>query len=83
MSYYQDKEWPTRIVVARASAVMSDINFLNACWQAQRALLSNELEMLERGEMHIGADGYITQLEIARLKSWIAELDELLSEHDG
>jgi hypothetical protein len=30
-----------------------------------------------------GADGvYITQLEIARLKSWIAELDERLAEYE-
>jgi hypothetical protein len=62
---------------------MSGINFLTASWKAQRVLLSNQLEMLERGEIHFGADDvYITQLEIARLKSWIAELDELLVEYE-
>jgi len=62
---------------------MSDINFLIASWKAQRALLSNQLEILERDEVQFGADGIdITQLEIARLKSWIAELDELLAEYE-
>jgi hypothetical protein len=62
---------------------MSDINFLIASWKAQRALLSNQLEILERDEVQFGADGIdITQLGIARLKSWIVELDELLAEYE-
>jgi hypothetical protein len=39
--------------------------------------------MLERGEMRMVADDVdITQQEIARVRSWIAKLDELLVEYD-
>jgi predicted RNA-binding protein with EMAP domain len=62
---------------------MSGISLLIASWKAQRALLLHQLEMLERGEMRMVADDVdITQQEIARVKSWIAKLDELLIEYD-
>jgi len=61
---------------------MSDIGFLIASWKGQRAFLSNQLEKLQRGEMRMVADNVdITQQEIARLKSWIAKLDELLAKY--
>jgi hypothetical protein len=62
---------------------MSGISLLIASWKAQRALLLHQLEMLERGEMRMVADDVdITQQEIARVKSWVAKLDELLVEYD-
>jgi predicted RNA-binding protein with EMAP domain len=62
---------------------MSGISLLIASWKAQRALLLHQLEMLERGETRMVADDVdITQQEIARVRSWIAELDELLVEFD-
>jgi hypothetical protein len=62
---------------------MSGISLLITSWKAQRALLLHQLEMLERGEVRLVADDVdITQQEIARVKSWIAGLDELLVEYD-
>jgi predicted RNA-binding protein with EMAP domain len=62
---------------------MSGISLLITSWKAQRALLLHQLEMLERGEMRMVADDVdITQQEIARVKSWIAKLDELLVVYD-
>jgi hypothetical protein len=46
-------------------------------------MLARQLEMFESGEMRIGADDRnIVVEETKRLTVWIADLDELLKEHD-
>jgi hypothetical protein len=46
-------------------------------------MLARQLEMFENGEMRIGADDRnIVLEETRRLTACIAELDELLKEHD-
>jgi hypothetical protein len=58
-------------------------NELIEAWKARRAMLARQLEMLESGEMQHGQKGFgdLVQQDIARTKSWIAELDALLAEH--
>jgi hypothetical protein len=53
-------------------------------WKARRAMLARQLQMLESGEMRTRTTvlNVHTEQDIQRLKSWIAELDELLAEHD-
>lgn len=62
---------------------MSNIDYLISAWKERRALLARQLDMLERGEMHSGTNvpDSTTRLDIARIKSWITELDALLAEH--
>jgi hypothetical protein len=58
---------------------------LVASWKEQRAMLARQLEMLESGEMHTGTNvlDATTKRDIARLRSWIAELDALIAEHSA
>ena len=58
------------------------IDLLIACWKERRAVLCGQLDMLAHDEKPVRADGVdITQQEIARLESQIAELDELLAKY--
>jgi hypothetical protein len=58
------------------------IDLIIACWKARREVLSNQLDMLEHEKEPAKVDGIdITQQDIARLKSQIAELDELLAKY--
>jgi hypothetical protein len=52
-------------------------------WKERRAMLARQLQMLESGEMRAGTTvlNVHTEQDIQRLRSWIAELDELLAEH--
>jgi hypothetical protein len=56
---------------------------LVASWRERRAMLARQLEMLESGDMHSGTSALdtTTRQDIARLRSWIAELDALIAEH--
>ena len=58
------------------------IDLLIARWKQRRAVLSSQLELLEEPDEPPVADGIdIRQQDIARLKSQIAELDELLGKY--
>jgi hypothetical protein len=58
------------------------IDLIIACWKSRREVLSNQLDMLEHEKEPAKVDGIdITQQDIARLKSQIAELDELLAKY--
>lgn len=58
------------------------IDLLIACWNERRIVLSGQLELLEHDETRTITDGIdIRQQDIARLKSQIAELDELLAKY--
>ena len=58
------------------------IDLIIACWEARREVLSNQLDMLEHEKEPAKVDGIdITLQDIARLKSQIAELDELLAKY--
>ena len=58
------------------------IDLLFACWKERRTVLSSQLEFLEHDETRTITDGIdIRQQDIARLKSQIAELDELLAKY--
>jgi hypothetical protein len=52
-------------------------------WKERRRMLARQLRMLESGEMRTGTTvlNVHTEQDIQRLRSWIAELDELLTEH--
>jgi hypothetical protein len=51
-------------------------------WKARREVLSSHLDMLAHEKEPAEVDGIdITQQEIARLKSQIAELNELLAKY--
>ena len=58
---------------------------LVASWNERRAMLAHQLEMLESGEMHTGTNvlDATTKQDIARLRSWIAELDALIAKHSS
>ena len=61
---------------------LMSIDLIIACWKARREVLSNQLDMLEHEKEPAKVDGIdITQQDIARLKSQIAELDELLAKY--
>ena len=58
------------------------LDLLIACWKERRIVLSSQLELMEHDETRTIADGIdIRQQDIARLKSQIAELDELLAKY--
>jgi hypothetical protein len=62
---------------------MVSVTDLVAGWKERRALLARQLQMHESGEMRTGTnvlDATTTQ-DIARVRSWIAELDALIAEH--
>jgi len=57
------------------------IDLLIACWKERRLVLSSQLELLEHDEEPVADGTDIRQQDIARLKSQIAELDELLAKY--
>lgn len=63
---------------------MPTIDDLIADWKRMRADLERQLELLESGKM--GTGGRVirstTSQTITRVRRFIAELDDLLSEHD-
>jgi polysaccharide deacetylase 2 family uncharacterized protein YibQ len=62
---------------------MASLDMLIAEWKQERASLARQLQMLENGTMHTGTSilGSTTNETIARVKSWIKNLDELLAEY--
>jgi hypothetical protein len=62
---------------------MSGLDVLLTSWRSRRAMLAEQLRMLESGKMHTGTDvlGNMTQQDILRTRSWIAELDALIAEN--
>jgi hypothetical protein len=52
-------------------------------WNERRTMLAHQLQMMESGEMRSGTNvlNATTKQDIARLRSWIAELDALITEH--
>jgi hypothetical protein len=60
-----------------------DFGSLISEWKAERAKLAVQLELLESGKMRTGTNvlDATTQQDIARLHSWIADLDGLVAEH--
>jgi hypothetical protein len=60
-----------------------DIDPLVASWIDRRAMLANQLHWMESGKMRTGTNipNATTTQDIARLRSWIAELDALIAEY--
>lgn len=58
-------------------------DYLIAAWKERRTMLGHQLEMMESGEMHTGTNvlDATTKQDIARVRSWITELDTLIAEH--
>jgi hypothetical protein len=52
-------------------------------WKGRRRMLATQLEWLESGKMRTGTNipDSTTKEDIARLRSWIDELDGLIAEH--
>jgi hypothetical protein len=52
-------------------------------WKEHRALLAQQVEMLESGKPRTGTNvpDVTTGQDIQRIRSWIAQLNALISEH--
>jgi hypothetical protein len=81
-----DLLWIATLAMKNALAtegLLVDFNPLIAAWEGRRAMLALQLEWLEAGYMRNGSNprDSTTNQDIARLRSWIAELDALMTEH--
>jgi hypothetical protein len=61
------------------------IKTLIECWMARRALLAQQLKMLEAGEMRTGTNvlGNKVKEDIERIKLWISDLDALMADYSN
>jgi hypothetical protein len=59
------------------------LDALVEAWEGRRKMLATQLEWLESGKMRTGTNipDSTTKEDIARLRSWIAELDDLIADH--
>jgi hypothetical protein len=67
----------------QGGACMFTVKDLVEDWIEMRSMLIRQSEMLESGEMHIGADipDATTRATIAQIEKWISELNALLKEY--
>jgi hypothetical protein len=61
----------------------ANLDPLVEAWKGRRKMLATQLGWLESGRMRTGTNipDSTTKEDIARLRSWIAELDGLIAEH--
>jgi hypothetical protein len=71
------------LATERMLALGGNLDPLIASWKDRRAMLALQLDWLESGKMRTGTNipDSTTKQDIARLRSWIAELDALIAEY--
>jgi hypothetical protein len=90
-AYPNDKDLLRRATLAMKNALATErmlapevnLDPLIASWKERRAMLALQLDWLESGKMRTGTNisDSTTKQDIARLRSWIAELDALIAEY--